>query len=140
MARKVTPLAEAAELAQEPAPTPKTFQVNYDDEAGTVSFEMADGTPVLLKKPKTRQLLLMQSWLSSAPDEYKTNAFMVFKLASLCTAKYGKKKELTFDELLDLELEDAERMAKALECFRDFFEQLQRRVSDTGAEPAGNDA
>ncbi|WP_414579110.1 hypothetical protein [Anabaena sp. CCY 9402-a] len=135
MARRVVVAAEPQPVVVEA----KTFEVQYDDEAGTVSFNLSDGTPVILEKPKTRQMLLIESWLSSVEPEYKTSAFTTLKLASLCTIKYGEATKISFDKIIDIDFEDCERVVKALECFRDFFEHMAKRATgNSGAKPASN--
>ncbi|BBD59503.1 hypothetical protein NIES2109_22900 [Nostoc sp. HK-01] len=138
MARKVTAVEEPKPSVVA-LPVPKTFTVDYDDEAGIVSFELADGTPVVMKKPRTRQLLLIDSWRNSVEPEYLTNAFTSLKLASLCITKFGDKDKATFDDLADLDFENCERVVKALECFRDVFEHLQQHAASAGAVSPGND-
>lgn len=140
MARKVTVVEEPKPSVVASSPDTKTFTVEYDDEAGIVSFELADGTPVVMKKPRTRQLLLIDSWRNSVDLEYRTSAFTALKLASLCITKYGQNDKASFDDLADLDFEDCERVVKALECFRDVFEHLQQRAIGAGAIPPSNDA
>jgi len=103
------------------------FKVNLDSDTQTVKFELTDGTSVEMKSPKTRQFLLLESFMKSAEDEYKTESFMALKLASLCITKFGDKDKVSFDELLEIEIEDVERVAASLGCFRDKFEYLGRK-------------
>ncbi|AUT00891.1 hypothetical protein CLI64_11050 [Nostoc sp. CENA543] len=138
MARKVVEQTPVQEVKAQPAP--KTFDVQYDDVLGTVSFELSDGTPIVMKKPKTRQLLLMQSWLETVSPEYRSNGFVALKLASLCTVKFGDADHATFDQLADVDFEDCERVVKALECFRDVFEHLQRKAGGVGAGSSSYDS
>ncbi|ALF55621.1 hypothetical protein ACX27_26715 [Nostoc piscinale CENA21] len=135
MVRKVTTVEEPKQVIE----APKTFAVQYDDEAGTVSFNLSDGTPVEMRKPRTRQLLLIDSWKSTADPEYVTTAFTALKLASLCVTKFGNANKVSFDELIDVDFEDCERVVKALECFRDVFDSLQARLNSQGAVTASND-
>ncbi|UKO99362.1 hypothetical protein [Nostoc sp. UHCC 0870] len=133
MARKVI-VEEAKEIAPvESISLPKEvdsseFQVEFNQEEGTVKFILTDGTPVEMKSPKSRQFLLLESFLKSADEDYKTESFIALKLASLCMTKFGDKDKVSFDELLDiLEVEDIERVAASLSCFRDKLEYLARK-------------
>lgn len=106
------------------------FKVEYNPDEGTASFELEDGTPVVMKSPKTRQLLRLESFISSADPEYRTDSFTAVKLASLCISKFGDKDSVTFDYLLDeLDFTDLERLAAALSCFRDKLEAITRKAA-----------
>lgn len=101
------------------------FSVEFNQEEGTVTFQLTDGTVVKMKSPKTRQFLLLESFIKSADEEYKTESFLALKLASLCITKFGTKDKISFEELIDtLEIEDVERVAAAIVCFRDKLEYL----------------
>lgn len=101
------------------------FQVEFNQEEGIVNFKLTDGTPVQMNSPKTRQFLLLESFVKSAESEYKTDSFIVLKLASLCITKFGAKDKISFEELIDtLEIEDVERVAAAIGCFQDKFKYL----------------
>jgi hypothetical protein len=105
------------------------FQAEFNEEEGVVSFSLEDGTPVVMKSPKTRQFLLLESFLKSAEQEYKTESFVAVKLASLCITKFGEKDKVSFDQLLDeLEIIDLERLAAALSVFRDKLEAIGRKA------------
>lgn len=133
MARKVIVEEVKEEVSVEAISLPKEidsseFQVEFNQEEGTVKFVLTDETPVEMKSPKTRQFLLLESFLKSADEDYKTESFIALKLASLCMTKFGDKDKVSFDELLDiLEVEDIERVAASLSCFRDKFEYLARK-------------
>jgi hypothetical protein len=99
----------------------------YNQEEGKVSFSLEDGTQVVMKSPKTRQFLLLESFIKSVEPEYKTESFIAIKLASLCITKFGNEDKISFDNLLDnLEINDLERVAEAITCFRDKLESIAR--------------
>lgn len=132
MARKlvIEEVKELDNLVIQPETESKSgeFEAQYNQEEGTVDFELADGTPVQVTSPKAKQFLLIEGFIKTAPEEYKTESFLIIKLASLCITKFGKKTKLTFDELLEvLEVEDIERVAAAIGYFRDKFEYLSRK-------------
>ncbi|MEA5603711.1 hypothetical protein [Nostoc sp. UHCC 0252] len=107
------------------------FQAQYNPDEQTVDFELLDGTPVQLKSPKAKQFLLMEGFIQTAPEEYKTNMFVLLKLASLCMTKFGSKSKLTFEELLEvLEVEDLERVAAAIFYFQDKITYLGRKSAN----------
>lgn len=104
------------------------FQVEYNQEEGIASFSLEDGTAIVMKSPKTRQFLLLDSFMKSVDSDYKTESFVAVKLASLCITKFGDRDKVTFDELLDnLEITDLERVAAAIMCFRDKLEAVGRK-------------
>ncbi|MBD2196614.1 MULTISPECIES: hypothetical protein [Calothrix] len=104
----------------------KKSEIDFNAEEGIASFKLEDGTPVVMKSPKTRQFLLLESFMKSTEAEYKTESFIAVKLASLCITKFGNKDKVTFDELLDeLEITDLERVAEAIMCFQDKLEALR---------------
>ena len=105
--------------------TDNKFNAQYNPDEGVVTFELTDGTPVSMKSPKTRQFLLLDSFMNNSAEEYKTEAFILLKLASLCINKFGTKVSISFDELVDsLEFKDVERLASAIAFFQDKFEHL----------------
>jgi hypothetical protein len=104
------------------------FTANYDPDNQTVSFELTDGTPVVMKSPKAKQFLLLESFAKQAEQEYLTDSFVMLKLASVCITKFGKKTSISFYDLVDsLELEDIERVVSCLGFFRDKLEYLARK-------------
>ena len=110
--------------------TDNKFEALYDSDTGVVTFELTDGTPVSMKSPKTRQFLLLESFMKQSPEEYKTESFLALKLASLCINKYAGKSNISFEELIDiLEIEDVERVAAALTFFQDKFVYLSKPAS-----------
>ncbi|MDZ8259451.1 hypothetical protein [Nostoc sp. ChiQUE01b] len=116
---------EVIEVQSEAVEESSEFTAEYDADAGIVTFKLTDGTPVAMKSPKTRQFLLLESFINSAEPEYKTESFLVLKLAALCTTKYGKNTSVSFDYLLDnLEGCDMKRVAAAITVFQDKFEFL----------------
>jgi hypothetical protein len=118
---------EAEVLQSETVEESSEFKAEYDADAGIVSFQLTDGTPVVMKSPKTRQLLLLESFLNSAEPEYKTESFLALKLSALCIIKYGKNSSISFDNLIDnLELQDMERLAAGLAFFQDKLEYLSK--------------
>ncbi len=122
-------LKEAEVFQSETVEESSEFKAEYDADAGIVSFELTDGTPVSMKSPKTRQFLLLESFMSTAEPEYRTNSFIALKLAALCITKYGKNPSISFDNLVDnLELQDTERLAAGLAFFQDKFEYLSKSV------------
>lgn len=137
MARKVI---EEVQKAPDPTPTPvKTFDVFYDEDKGELKFNLSDGTLVEMRSPTAKILLLLESWYQNpkTSEDYKSTSFLMMKVASLCITKFGDKDKVTFDEFVDkLSIEDLERVVKAVACFRDFFEYLQRRGGDTSSESA----
>lgn len=127
-------VVEVKEVTQEEAvetvETDKKFEAQYNPDSGVVTFELTDGTSVTMSSPKTRQFLLLESFIRSAGEEYKTESFMALKLASLCISKFGAKKAISFDELLDtLEIEDVERVAAALAFFQNKFDYLSKAAA-----------
>lgn len=101
---------------------------SYDEEAGSVSFKFSDDTPVILKAPTTRQFLILEGFIKNADHDYRTEAFVALKLASLCIIKIGDKDKITFDELVDrLQFTDFERLAAGLEFFRDIIESVVKK-------------
>ena len=107
------------------------FDVTYDSDTQTVFLTLKDGTAVEITSPKAKQFLLLESFVKSAAEEYKTDSFVMIKLASLCITKYGEAKFITFDNLLDnLEIEDLERLVAGLTFFRDKLEYLTGRASN----------
>lgn len=116
---------QSPSLISNTQPNQINFKSDYDEEAGIVSFQLEDGTPVVMKSPKTRQFLLLEGFMKSVEPEYKTESFIAVKLASLCITKFGNKDKVTFDELLDeLEITDLERVAEAIMCFQDKLSAL----------------
>ncbi|MBD2168062.1 hypothetical protein H6G04_27125 [Calothrix membranacea FACHB-236] len=131
MARNIV----AVENSKQEAPTPELpsesneFKVNYNPDEGIASFELKDGTPVVMKSPKTRQFLLLESFMNSAEPEYKSVSFMGVKLASLCITKFGNRDSVTFDDLLDeLDFTDLERLAAAISCFQDKLDAIASKA------------
>lgn len=107
------------------------FDVTYDPDNQKVSLVLLDGTPVEITSPKAKQFLLLESFIKSAPEEYKTDSFVMIKLASVCITKYGDETSITFDALLDnLEIEDLERLVAGLTFFRDKLEYLTGRAGN----------
>ncbi|MEH1966756.1 hypothetical protein [Nostoc sp.] len=120
---------EAEVLQSETVEESSEFKAEYDADAGIVSFELTDGTPIVMKSPKTRQFLLLESFMSTAEPEYKTNSFIALKLAALCITKYGKNTSISFDNLADnLEFEDMERLAAGLAFFQGKLESLSKSI------------
>lgn len=118
---------EAEVLQSETVEESSEFKAEYDADTGIVTFELTDGTPVAMKSPKTRQLLLLEGWISNVTEEYKTNSFIALKLAALCITKFGKNPSVSFDNLLDtIEFEDMERLAAGLAFFQDKLESLSK--------------
>ncbi|MBD2452248.1 hypothetical protein H6G76_35145 [Nostoc sp. FACHB-152] len=104
------------------------FQAAYDPDNQTVSFELVDGTPVVMKSPKVKQFGLLESFIKQSPQEYLTDTFTLIKLASLCITKFGDKSSVSFDQLINtLEIEDLERMVAGLGFFRDKLDYLTRK-------------
>lgn len=104
------------------------FQATYDPDNQIVSFDLTDGTPVVIKSPKVKQFCLLESFVKQSPQEYLTDTFTLLKLASLCITKYGAKTSVSFDYLIDnLEIEDLERMVAGLGFFRDKLDYLTRK-------------
>jgi hypothetical protein len=106
------------------------FEVNYDSDKQQVKFKLLNGTEVEISSPKAKQFLLLESFIKSASEEYKTDSFIMLKLVSLCITKFGNKTSITFNELLDLlEVEDIERLVAGLTFFRDKFDYIAKRGS-----------
>ncbi|BAY23715.1 hypothetical protein NIES2100_35070 [Calothrix sp. NIES-2100] len=105
------------------------FKADFNPDEGTVSFQLEDSTPVVMKSPKTRQFLLLESFIKTAEPEYKTESFIAIKLASLCITKFGTLDKVSFDYLLDeLEFTDLERLAAAISCFRDKLDAIASKA------------
>ncbi|MBD2256653.1 hypothetical protein [Pseudanabaena sp. FACHB-2040] len=106
-----------------PEPEQEGYTVQHDEEAGTVTFALLDGTEYTIKEPKAKAFLLMQGWYAKAPSEYQSDAFATVKLVHGCIQ--GDKPG--FDAFVDaLELEDMERLGAALSCFRGLGERVKR--------------
>lgn len=122
----------------EQAPEPQEGQqdqeqgiaVEYDEEAGTATVELCDGTSVTLKEPKARAILQMESWQKTAPPEKAGHGFAQVKLAHTCITTFnGKPEKPGFDDFIDmLEVEDLEVLAAALACFP-AIQRLNRRAA-----------
>lgn len=110
----------------EPTSQVKSFTVEHDDEAGTVSFELADGTAVVLREPKAKQFLMVQSWIRKQPDEdLRSDEFAMLRLAH--AASTGLPDWNTF--LDNLEPEDMLRVVRAIGFFRDSIERFSRTAA-----------
>lgn len=127
---------KATETEAIPAPSPSAFVYEYDDEAGTVDFELSDGTLVRLKSPTKKQLWAVTGWINSSGEDYRNDLMMMMKLAQVCVVKWGNLKAIAFDQMLEeLEPADFKRLGAAVTCFRsgveDFFKRLG--MASTGA-------
>lgn len=121
MARKIE-----IEDKQEKVDNSTSFEAEFNEEEGLVSFHLTDGTPVEMRSPKTRQILQLESYIKTAPEDERTDSFVALKFASLVIIKFGDKSKISFDELLDnLEPFDIKRVAAALSLFRGILESLQ---------------
>lgn len=124
-------ITEPVEVTSVEAELEDNFEAVYDSEKQQVHITLTNGKEVILNSPKAKQFLLLESFVKSTLDEYKTDSFVVLKLASVCITKYGDKSSVTFDELLeDLEIEDLERIVAGLTFFRDKLEYLTKRATD----------
>lgn len=102
-----------------------TFE--YDDETQEVFIELSDGKELIIRSPKTRQVLNAKKMSRRAfPEdegedlnEEEEGLNTTVALMSLCVQKYGHKDSMSVDEILDLELRDFTLVSKAFECFRD---------------------
>jgi hypothetical protein len=127
-------LPEVDSTSQVDTEDPSLFNVNHDPDNQVVSFELTDGTSVVMKSPKAKQFLLLESFAKQADQEYLTDSFIMLKLASVCITKYGNQSSITFNDLMDnLELEDIERVVSALSFFRDKLDYLARKSAKATA-------
>lgn len=126
----VTPIEQ--EPTTEPLPIPASPKASYDPESSTASFKLLNGIEVAMRPPKAKQLLLAQSWYQSVDADYKSGVMTALKLAQLCIVRFGDRQQVTLDELLDsLDeenfKEDVERIAEALNYFRDRLDRFQQQ-------------
>lgn len=106
-------------------PAAKSFFVEQDTEAGTIEFDFTTGQHIVLREPKAKQFLLMQSWMRTAPEEYQTEEFAMVRLAHACM-----KDAPPFDVFLDsLEAEDLLRLVSAIAFFRAHVEAFGRAAA-----------
>jgi hypothetical protein len=132
----IQPADTPKDIEPETIEKPKAFTYAYDDELGTVDFELTDGTPVTLRSPRTRDFLTVSSWLSTADAELQSDQMSILRMAAACMAKLGNGKaaltHVTLDQLLDKldetnDPEDITRLAIAVNCFRDQLERFFKR-------------
>lgn len=110
------------------------FEAEYDEVAATVSFKLLDGTDVIIKEPGTRQILLLEGFIKSHDEEYRTDTFIMLAIASYSIIKFGVRKNIKFDELIDqLQLDDIQRVAAAIGYFRDFFSKFEQWANNKGS-------
>lgn len=111
-------------------PQEKVFEVTHDEEAGTVSFSLVDGTPVVIRSPKPKDFLLISSFIKQAEPEYTSEEMILIKLMTLCITKFGSATKIDFHQFLDNleDLEDLERLGKAFAFFRSAIERITSRI------------
>lgn len=127
-------IQDPPQVKQEDTVQPGDFEIQFDEEAGIVEFQLENGTEIVIKEPKAKAFLLMNSWMQSAPEEYKSDQFAAMKLAHSCITKYSNPNKgsviPTFNEFIDeLEIEDIERVGAALGCFRKVFDRLAEKAA-----------
>lgn len=107
-----------------------SFELTHDEEAGTVSFSLVDGTPVILRSPKPKDFLLVNSFMKQAEPEYLTEEMLGFKLITLCMSKLGNQTKVDFYQFLDQveDIEDFQRIGEAFNFFRDQLERLTSKL------------
>jgi hypothetical protein len=126
-------------IESEAIEAPKTFTYAYDDELGTVDFELTDGTPVTLRSPRTSQLLTVSSWMSTSEPEMRSNEMVIMRIAAVCAVRMGELARVSMAELLNKldetnDLDDIKRLAIAVNCFRS---ELKRFFGDRDVRGAG---
>lgn len=99
---------------------------DFDDELQEAYLTLSDGKDVILKAPRTRQVLSAKKMSRRAfpeDDGVELNTEeeglnVTVALLSLCVKKYGEQDSMSVDEILDLEIRDFTLITKAFECFR----------------------
>ncbi|MBD2515189.1 hypothetical protein H6G93_09245 [Nostoc sp. FACHB-973] len=130
------PSIKKSEGVESPTNQTSTFDVEHKVDEQIVTFHLINGKRVSMRSPNTKQFLLLQSWLQSVEQEFKSDQLVAIKLASLCIIEFDGKPKITFDELLDsLEFDDLERVAAAISLFRDKIDALSARASTNGSKP-----
>jgi hypothetical protein len=127
------PASEIETLELDPTPEqepePMLFVMEHDDEAGTVEFQISDGTAVTLKSPTKRQLWAVTGWTNSASEDERSDLMLMLKITQICCIKWGDRPGISFDELSEqVEPEDLPRLGAAIACFRDRLEPFFTRL------------
>lgn len=131
MGRTITEVTKVEESLE----VPVSFQAIHDEINNTVTFDLINGKTVVIKEPSTKQILLLEGFIKSHTEEYRTDAFIMLAIASYSIVKYGDRNKITFDELLDeLELDDMERLATAMSHFQSFFSKLTKWIDSKGSK------
>ncbi|MGJ3244938.1 MAG: hypothetical protein ACFE0I_02555 [Elainellaceae cyanobacterium] len=127
----------------EPKPKSKVedsnqMEIEFDEDANTATFSLTTGHQLTLSEPKPKQFLLLESWLQNADEEYRSNSFVVMKLAQLCLVDM----KVTFNQFLDMldNFDDIERVAAAIGFFRnsleDFFSRMPKQSDGQSDDPS----
>jgi hypothetical protein len=134
-------LEPIAELETE---SDKSFTYVHDDEAGTVDFELTDGTPIRMRSPRTTQFLAVTSWLSTVDPEMRSDEMAVLRVAAACVVKMGKMTSVSMAQLLEKldetnDIDDVKRLAIAVNCFQAELERFFKRnsIRSAGAGVSG---
>lgn len=117
----------------------------FDPELNRASVTISNGAFLVFREPKPKHFLKIESWLSNAPGEYRTDSFMNLKIAqvSLVSATFPNPVEcesgsileeslsaVSYEDFLDIfeTPEDLEGVANCLGFFRDqitsFFSKI----------------
>lgn len=107
------------EVKQEPVVESEIVkaEVEFDEIAKTVSYTTTEGKEVIIVCPKTRQLIQVRK-LAKKYDAADDEMEMAFLFMMACVTKYGDADKITYDECMDLPIQDSMTMVKCLEFFR----------------------
>lgn len=118
---KVKPIEpESGERSPETlAPADKFFITENDD--GSISFELIDGTPVRLREMLTEDVIQLEQFALKHGGQ-PGNSAIVFKLITLLCTGWGEKPTISYAEMVKLPIRELtpnlKRLEKALEFFR----------------------
>lgn len=101
----------------ESQPEVVTTNVEFDEVNKIVYFTTSEGKEVEIVCPKTRQLIQVRK-LAKKYDAADDEMEMAFLFMMACVTKYGDATKITYDECMDLPIQDSMTMVKCLEFFR----------------------
>lgn len=129
---KLTPVLAEPDLAPieppQPDPAPESgadaeidrFTIEENDD-GSVSFTLADGTPIVLRDLITEDIIKVEQF-AIAGEAKVGNTAVALKLISLLCIQWGDKKKVTYGELAAKPLRkfgpELKRFNKVFEYFR----------------------
>jgi hypothetical protein len=113
-----TPAAPTEEIVTAPAAV-DAVAVQYDEQAGTATFELESGLTVVLKEPKAKDFIYLSSKLETVESWQRSPTMAAYILAHFMIESItGYEKLPSFDEFLDLLADDdLERVGAAFTCF-----------------------